>query len=69
MTARLVLAAILIAGPAVVPASAQIYVWRDASGQMILSDSPRPDAEIDPAGTPLPTKFDLAASARHSHSF
>jgi soluble lytic murein transglycosylase-like protein len=44
VTARLVLAAVLIAGPAVVPAAAQIYVWRDAAGQMILSDSPRPDA-------------------------
>jgi soluble lytic murein transglycosylase-like protein len=34
---------LLLAGPAVTPAAAQIYAWRDASGQMILSDRPRPD--------------------------
>ena len=34
---------LLLAGPAVTPAAAQIYVWRDAAGQMVLSDRPRPD--------------------------
>jgi soluble lytic murein transglycosylase-like protein len=33
---------VLVAG--VVPASAQIYSWRDAQGQLILSDKPRTDA-------------------------
>jgi soluble lytic murein transglycosylase-like protein len=28
----------LLPGPAVVPASAQIYAWRDANGTMVLSD-------------------------------
>jgi soluble lytic murein transglycosylase-like protein len=41
--ARIALALLLIAGPAALPAAAQIYAWRDASGQMILSDKPRPD--------------------------
>ncbi len=43
MTARALIALLLLAGPAVSSASAQIYAWRDASGQMILSDKPRPD--------------------------
>ncbi len=34
---------LLLAGPAVTPAAAQIYAWRDAAGQMVLSDRPRPD--------------------------
>lgn len=42
MIARLVLALLLVAGSAA-SAAAQIYAWRDASGQMILSDKPRPD--------------------------
>ena len=43
MTVRFVLATLLVIGPAVAPAAAQIYAWRDGSGQMILSDKPRPD--------------------------
>ena len=43
MTARLVLALLFVAGSAA-SASAQLYAWRDASGQMILSDKPRPDS-------------------------
>lgn len=43
MTVRIVLALLVLAGPAVLPAAAQIYAWRDISGQMILSDKPRPD--------------------------
>src|SRR5882757_3770229 len=33
------------------------------------SVSPLPEAEIAPSGTPLPTRLDLAALARHSESF
>jgi soluble lytic murein transglycosylase-like protein len=40
---RFLVAALLLAGPAVLPASAQIYAWRDAAGMMIISDRPRPD--------------------------
>jgi soluble lytic murein transglycosylase-like protein len=40
---RPLVALLLLAGPAVTPAAAQIYAWRDASGQMVLSDRPRPD--------------------------
>jgi soluble lytic murein transglycosylase-like protein len=43
VTARFLIAFLLIAGPAATTASAQIYAWRDASGQMVLSDKPRPD--------------------------
>jgi len=43
VTARLVLALLFVAGSAA-SASAQLYAWRDASGQMILSDKPRPDS-------------------------
>jgi soluble lytic murein transglycosylase-like protein len=33
----------LIVGAAASPAAAQIYAWRDASGHMVLSDTPRAD--------------------------
>jgi soluble lytic murein transglycosylase-like protein len=39
-TPLLALVALAIAGS---PASAQIYVWRDAAGTMVLSDKPRAD--------------------------
>jgi soluble lytic murein transglycosylase-like protein len=40
---RSVVVLLLLAGPAATPAAAQIYVWRDTAGQMVLSDRPRPD--------------------------
>ena len=43
MTVRFLITLLIVAGPAVTTASAQIYAWRDASGQMVLSDMPRPD--------------------------
>jgi soluble lytic murein transglycosylase-like protein len=46
VTVRFVLASLLVIGPAVAPAAAQIYAWRDGSGQMILSDKPRPDGGV-----------------------
>src|SRR5258706_16086884 len=33
------------------------------------SVSPLPEAEIAPCGTPLPSRFEAAALARHSESF
>ena len=42
-TLRVLAAALVVCLTAAVPAEAQIYSWRDASGTLVLSDKPRPD--------------------------
>ena len=43
-TLRLLLATLFVCALAAVPVEAQIYSWRDASGTLVLSNTPRKDA-------------------------